>query len=334
MDLSIVIVNWNGLKVLRACLHSVFANAAGLELEVILVDNASKDGSVDAVRADFPRVKILENSKNLGFAAANNQAFRMAEGRYTLLLNNDTVILQNSLRKCVEYLDQNPNIGVVGCRVEFPDRSFQTSCYRFNEPTELIWSGLLPLGSVFNERLCRGRYWGKQFTTPVDVDAIAGCFFMVRAEVISQVGGFDEDFFMYGEDEEWCSRIKRAGWRIVYFPGATIIHIHRYSSSQARRALRRIECLSPVLVLHKRRGPLVAWYANLILLVGVLVRLPFWIAVDLRHILRGTAQEGLIASRFAALKVHLEGLFKQVWLEGLPSSQQQTIAQRHSTAQL
>ena len=162
-----------------------------------------------------------------------------------------------------------------------------------------------------------GRYWGRQFAEPTEVDVVAGCFMLVRREVIANVGGFDEDFFMYGEDEEWRSRIKGAGWRVVYFPEATVIHFHRFSSRQIRRAPRAIECMSPVLVLHKRRGPLIAWFANLILLAGFVIRMPVWLVMDATHIWKGTAQNGLFTSRFAAFAAHLKGLVWPVWLPRL-----------------
>jgi GT2 family glycosyltransferase len=137
MDLSIVIVNWNGLAVLRNCLRSIFEKPQGLAFEVIVVDNASHDASVEVVQREFPQVIILRNQQNLGFAAANNQAFAVARGRYILLLNNDTLVLEDTLAKSVLYLDANPGVGALGCRIEYPDRSFQTSCYRF---TNLCWS--------------------------------------------------------------------------------------------------------------------------------------------------------------------------------------------------
>jgi GT2 family glycosyltransferase len=314
MDLSIVIVNWNGLAVLRECLNSIFGAAQGIEFEVIVVDNASQDDSVAVLQREFPQVVILRNQQNRGFAAANNQAFAVARGRHVLLLNNDTLVLPGAFQKSVKYMDDNPRVGALGCRVEFPDRSFQTSCFRFTNLLELFMVRLLPLGSVGRERLNIGRYWGRQFAQPTEVDVVAGCYMLVRREVISTVGGLDEDFFMYGEDEEWCSRIKRAGWRIVYFPAATIIHIHRFSSRQARRAPRVMECMSPVLVLYKRRGLVVAWCANWILLGGVIIRLPFWFVIDAVHVFWGTAQKGLLGSRFAALAAHLKGIVWPVWL--------------------
>ena len=320
MDLSIIIVNWNGMAVLRPCLESIFGCPQGIRFEVIVVDNASRDESVATIEREFPQVVIVRNQQNLGFAAANNQAFELARGRHVLLLNNDTLLLPGALAKSVGYLDGHPQAGALGCRVEFPDRSFQTSCYRFTGLLELLMVRLLPLGSVANERLNYGRYWGRQFREPTEVDVVAGCFLVVRRETIASVGNLDEDFFMYGEDEEWCSRIKQAGSRIIYFPGATIIHVHRFSSRQARRALRVIECLSPVLVLHKRRGPVIAWLANLILLAGVILRLPFWLLLDAIHVWRGTAQKGLVRSRFAALQVHLKGTVWPVWVPRVAKS--------------
>ncbi len=314
MDLSIAIVNWNGLAVLRSCLASIFGTSQGIQFEVIVVDNASHDESVAVVETEFPQVQILRNRQNLGFAAANNQAFAVARGRYVLLLNNDTVVLNGALAKSVRYLDDNSDVGALGCRVEYPDRSFQTSCYRFSSLLELFMVRLLPLGSVGGERLDMGRYWGRQFNEPTEVDGVAGCFMLVRCEVIEGVGGLDEDFFMYGEDEEWCSRIKRAGWRVIYFPDSTIIHLHRFSSGRARRALSVIESMSSVLVLHKRCGPLTAWLANVILLLGVLVRFPVWLLIYSLHASRGTAKKDIMHSRFAALAAHLEGIARPVWL--------------------
>ena len=314
MDLSIIIVNWNGETVLRDCMASIYEFDHAVAFEVIVVDNASTDDSVAMVRREFSQARVLCNFRNLGFAAGNNRGFALARGRHVLLLNSDTRVLPGSLDESVKYLDSHPDIGVLGCRVVFPDGSFQTSCYRFADPMVMVMARLLPLGSVANERLNYGRYWARQFTEPTDVDVVAGCFMVVRREIINRLGGLDEDFLMYGEDEEWCDRIKRGGWRVVYFPGATIIHIHRFSSRKARRALRVIECMSPMLVLHKRRGHATAWLGNLVMLTAMMVRMPVWLVLDAVHLLRGSAQKDLLHSRFAALAAHLKGIFQAVWL--------------------
>lgn len=325
MKLSIIIVNWNGKPVLEDCLTSIYSNRPAFSFEVIVVDNDSRDDSVGMIQTLFPEVYVVRNAQNLGFAAGNNRGFAVARGRYVLLLNNDTIVLPGALEDSVQFLDDHSDIGALGCRVEFPDRRFQTSCYRFNDPLVLFMTRLLPLGSIAHERLNYGRYWACQFSCPTDVDCVAGCFMMVRREVLDRVGVLDEDFFMYGEDEEWCARIRARGWRIVYFPMATIIHIHRFSSGQARRALKIIECMSPMLVLHKRRGYFAAWMGNLVILAGTLLRMPVVLFIDLLHVMRGTAQSGLIGSRFAALTAYLRGLVRPIWLPAGQLSKPSTI---------
>lgn len=320
MDLSIIIVNWNGKGVLRDCLASIYDREQAVEFEVIVVDNASGDDSVDMVENHFPMVRVVRNSSNLGFAAANNRGFSIAGGRHVLLLNSDTLMLAGALEKSVTYLDDHPDIGVLGCRVEFPDRSFQTSCYRFSDPWVMFMARMLPLGSIANERLNFGRYQARQFDKPTDVDCVAGCFMAVRRKVIDGCGGLDEDFFMYGEDEEWCARIKRGGWRVVYFPGATIIHIHRFSSRRARRALRVIECMSPMLVLQKRRGQRVAWAGNLVMFGAMLVRMPAWVVMDAVQIFRGSPHKKMVQNRLVILLAHFNGIFSPVWLLPQPKA--------------
>jgi GT2 family glycosyltransferase len=314
MDLSIIIVNWNGKPVLEDCLRSIYLTRPTIKFEVIVVDNASRDDSVAMVMSEFSEVRLVCNSRNLGFAAGNNRGFEVACGRYLLLLNNDTIVLPSALDDSVRFMDRHADIGALGCRIEFPDRRFQTSAYRFNDPWVLFLGRLLPLGLIADQRLNPGRYWARQFSQPTNVDTVAGCFMMVRRDVLDNVGTLDEDFFMYGEDEEWCSRIKAGGWRIVYFPMATIIHIHRFSSGQGRRALKIVECMSPMLVLHKRRGHLAAWMGNLVLLAGMLLRMPIVVSIDLLHVMRGTAQDGLISSRFSVLSAHMKGVIWPVWL--------------------
>lgn len=314
MDLSIIIVNWNGRKVLRDCLISIYQRSHSVEFEVIVVDNASSDESVEMLLRNFPIVKVVSNPLNLGFAAGNNRGFTFARGRYILLLNSDTLVLAGTLDEPIKYMDAHSDIGVLGCRVEFPDRSFQTSCYRFSDPWVMFMARLLPLGSVANERLNVGRYMGRQFDQPTDVDCVAGCFMVVRREVIDGCGDLDEDFFMYGEDEEWCARIKQGGWRVVYFPDAIVIHVHRFSSRQARRILRVIECMSPMLVLHKRRGYGVAWVGNLVMACAMLVRMPAWVVIDIVHIFRGRPRQEMLQNRILILMKHLNGIFKPVWL--------------------
>lgn len=314
VDVTVAIVTWNGLRVLEPCLRSLFSTQQSVTFEVIVVDNASSDGTVEFVRSSFPSVRIIENAENRGFAAANNQAFAIAQGRNVLLLNNDTLVFDESIAQVSRYLDATPSAGAVGCRVEFPDGSFQTSCYRFTGLRQLALCAVLPFGSIFDERLNWGRYFAKQFERPTPVDVIAGCYLMTRRAVLESIGGLNETFFMYGEDEEWCWRLRQAGFQAVYFPAARIIHIHRFSSTAGKgRVPRQAEALFPVLLLAMRGRPASAWLANLLLLIGRLLRFP---VVALRSLVGRQAGQRPSKAALAAARVirfHLVEAVKPSW---------------------
>lgn len=318
MDLSIVIVNWNGLAVLRNCLGSIFASPQGIRFEVIVVDNASHDDSTATIEREFPQVVILRNQQNLGFAAANNQAFALARGRCVLLLNNDTLVLPGALAESVRYLDGHPQVGALGCRVEYPDGSFQSSYYRVHDLWDLLTTRLLPFDLVPKNRLNRSRYWGKIFSQPQEVEVVAGCFFLVRRQVIDEVGLLDEDFFMYGEEEEWCFRIRQNGWKIIYHPGVRIIHLHGFSARKARKAMNLITRKSPLLVLEKTQGVWAAWTGNIFMMTGALIRLPLWLLGDMVKGKQMDSISTLVRGRMTVLRFHLAGLFRPVWRQRLP----------------
>jgi GT2 family glycosyltransferase len=233
-DLTIIIVNWNTRELLANCLHSIFAHDQGVTLEVIVVDNASHDKSADTVRGEFPQVHLIANNENVGFARANNQALLLAKSRHVLLLNSDTVVLPGALPKLVTYLDEHLQVGVVGPRLLNPDGTFQRSC----------WRGFPSLSSAFVDAFYLWRLVPRSQLVqsselldalgdePVEVDHVLGACMMVRNEVIQQVGGMDEDFFLFSEETEWCYRIKEAGWKICFLPAAKIIHFGQQSVHQ------------------------------------------------------------------------------------------------------
>ena len=223
MDLSIIIVNWNTREMLRDCLQSVYDQLGKLEAEVWVVDNASEDGSAEMVASAFPQVRLIRNVQNRGFAAANNQALLRAEGRHVLLLNSDTLVLGEVLSASVAYLDATPQVGAMGCRVLNRDGSLQITCSR---SPSLLNLGLQTLGlnrlpSAFFDRYQMTRWDRKEAR---EVDVISGCYLMLRREVLSQVGLLDEGFFFYGEETDWCRRIKRAGHALMLAPVGEIIH--------------------------------------------------------------------------------------------------------------
>lgn len=237
LDLSIIIVSWNVRDLLRECLVSVDAGRRELELEVIVVDSASSDGSTEMVANEFPWVKIVPEMENVGFSRGNNLGISQAKGRHLLLLNPDTQLKAGALSQMVDYLDSKPAIGALGPKLLFPDGSIQSSRRRF--PTlatgffESTW-----LQSIAPRSLLRNYYVLDRPDDAVsEVDWVMGACLLVRREACEEVGPLDEGYFMYSEEMEWQRRIKDAGWKVVYYPTARVIHHEGKSSEQvvARR---------------------------------------------------------------------------------------------------
>lgn len=230
--LSILIVNWNVRDLLRDCLRSIERGRGALEVEVIVVDSASGDDSVAMVAAEFPWVTLRPQSENVGFPRGNNIALAEARGDHLLLLNPDTVVLDDALTVMVAYLEKNPEVGAVGPQLLNPDGSVQSSRRRF--PT--LATGFFE--STWLEGVAPGvlrRYYALDLPDDrmADVDWLVGACIMVPRGVYEQIGGLDEAYFMYSEELDWCRRIKEAGWRVVYHPGARVVHHVGKSSEQA-----------------------------------------------------------------------------------------------------
>lgn len=232
-DLSIVIVSWNVRDLLANCLNTIDRGRGELDLEVIVVDAGSVDGSPDMVQEQFAWIQLVAESENVGFPRGNNIGINRAYGRHVMLLNPDTEVIGDALSQLVAYLDQHPNVGVVSGMLRNPDGSIQSSRRRF--PTfktavfESTWFEPYAPKSLLRD------YYAEDLPLdePVDVDWLTGASLMVRREVIDQVGLMDEAYFMYSEELDWCRRIKDAGWRIVFLPTAEIIHHVGKSSEQA-----------------------------------------------------------------------------------------------------
>jgi GT2 family glycosyltransferase len=232
MDLSIVIVNWNSAALLRDCLRSIYATASALEFEVIVIDNASFDGSELMVRREFPAVRFIQSDQNLGFAGANNVAFTHSSGRNVLFLNPDTEITGNALSLMCTTLDAIPDAGAVGCRLLNSDLSLQTSCVQafpslLNQTLDFEFlQHLFPNSSLWGTRSLYARN-----SQAAAVDIISGACLMIRRIVFEQVGQFSTDYFMYAEDMDLCYQANRAGWRNYFVGDATVIHHGGRSSS-------------------------------------------------------------------------------------------------------
>jgi GT2 family glycosyltransferase len=225
IDLSVVIVAWNAMHYLELCLDSLANDPPRRSMEVLVVDNASADGTIEMVETKFPWVKLIKSKENLGFSKGNNVAIRQCRGRYIALVNPDVIVFPGCLDALANFLDENPRVGNVGPRVFNPDMSQQSTCRRF--PT--LWNNVC--SATHLENIFRGRrfFAGEHmFYFPHDrklaVEVIVGCFSMIRREAFDGVGLLDEDLFMYGDDVDWCRRAKNAGWQVMFYPDAQAIH--------------------------------------------------------------------------------------------------------------
>lgn len=225
MDISVVIVAWNAKHYVELCLESLTKAPPRRSMEIIVVDNASADGTAEMIEARFPQVKLIRSRENLGFAKGNNVAIRQCQGRYIALVNPDVIVFPDCLDALADFLDQNPKVGNVGPRVFNPDMTQQSTCRR--SPT--LWNNFCSatgLASAFKtSRIFAGEHmWFFPHDRTLPVDVLVGCFSMIRRETFNQVGLLDEDLFMYGDDVDWCRRCWKAGWEVVFFPGARAIH--------------------------------------------------------------------------------------------------------------
>jgi len=233
VDLSIIIVNHNTQDLLLTLLNSLKLSEVGsYRLETIVVDNASNDKSRELLKQSYPQVKLIVNSQNLGFAMANNQGLRQAQGRYLLLLNSDTVVEKETIRTMIEFMDSHSEFGVATCRVELSNGQLDPACHRGFPTVWVAVSYFVGLEKLFPKSKLFSQYhqgWKKKDIIH-EVEVISGAFFMLRREVIEKVGLLDEGFFMYGEDVDWCMRIHQAGFRIAFVPVTKITHVKGQSA--------------------------------------------------------------------------------------------------------
>ncbi|HEY9857131.1 MAG TPA: glycosyltransferase family 2 protein [Stenomitos sp.] len=251
--LSIIVVNWNTREVLRRCLESVQAETL-TPFELWVVDNGSTDGSPEMVAADFPDVHLIANHENLGFAAANNQALVQAKGRYHLLLNSDTLVLDHALDRMVGFMENHPEVGAIGSRLLNADYTLQPSAHNFYSTLGSLVENKL-VGLFWTQKKANTRflsYWDHSSTR--QVDWVTGACLMVRQEVTETVGLLDESFFMYGEEIDWQMRMAKAGYPVWYLHAAEIIHLGGASSARVPDRMRKQEYRSRQILIDKHYG--------------------------------------------------------------------------------
>lgn len=223
-ELSIIIVSWNVRQMLEHCLSSIKKNLT-LNYEVIIVDNNSSDQTKEMVQSKFPEFLLIANSRNIGFAAANNQALAQARGKWLLILNPDTVLFKETAENCLLYLKRNPEVGVLGCKILNPDLSLQPSCRNLPDLSSQLLillkvhhfkPGLKPLKKYFMADF--------KYQETREVEQVMGAFLMTKREVIEKAGFFDPNFFVWFEEVDFCKRVKKLGYKVIFFPEAKIIH--------------------------------------------------------------------------------------------------------------
>mgnify|MGYP003394275545 CR=1 FL=1 len=237
MDLSIVIVSYNTKELLLECLNSVRLATRKINTEVFVVDNDSKDGSPEMVAKDFKEVKLFANKQNLGFSKANNQALKKARGKYILVLNPDTQVLKDTLVKMIDFMNKNPDVAVSSCRVELANGSLDRDCRRHYPTPWRAFTHFSGLSQKFKGSKIFDQYYMGYLSEKKEheVDACVGAFMMVRKKAMDVVGLFDEDFFFYGEDLDWCFRFRQEGYKIVFTPITKIIH-HKGAASGMKQS--------------------------------------------------------------------------------------------------
>ncbi len=230
-SVSAIIVNWNTKDLLRECLRSLLQFAAPLLTDIIVVDNASVDGSAEMVRREFPQVQLLANERNIGYAAANNQGAALARGRYLLLLNPDAQVRPDAVERLVTFAEAHPEAGLVAPKLVYPDGRCQPSLRSFPTPAALLFASL-GLDKLFPRSRLFGRYRMSWFTydRAVEVDQPMASAWLVRKEAWEHVGGMDETMPIFFNDVDFCWRVKKAGWRIYFLPDAVVVHHHGAST--------------------------------------------------------------------------------------------------------
>ncbi|MDP4177086.1 MAG: glycosyltransferase family 2 protein [Bacillota bacterium] len=256
---SIILVNWNTKELLKNCINSIIAETKKISYEIIVVDNNSTDGSLEMIEKQFiDKIVLIKNHENRGFAAANNQALKIAKGQFILMLNSDTIVLDNAVEKTINYLKNDTRIGLAGCKLLNADNTLQYSCYNFNS---IIRAFLFKTKFIeFISKSTRYKYEGLitsfDYNENIEVDYVCGAYMLFSREVYEKVGLLDENFFMYAEEADFCSRIKKNGYKVMFFSQASIIHYGGGSSKRINIISENRRIISRLLFIKKQKGTL------------------------------------------------------------------------------
>ena len=229
MNLSIIILSFNTKDILDNCLKSILKNSKEIDMEIIVIDNHSTDGSPEFISMNYPNIILIENDSNEGFSKANNQGIKIAKGKYILLLNSDTLVEKDSLKDLVNFMESHKEIGVVGPQLLNTDHSKQASVGRFPDLLSVFIM-------LFFEHWQQNRFVRTSFDKLTEADWVMGAALMIRKNILEKTGLLDENIFMYYDEVEWCYRIKKAGFKVYYYPKPKIVHLWQKSSQSGREA--------------------------------------------------------------------------------------------------
>jgi len=285
-DISVVIVTYNCRALVESCIDSLAAEVADVgtdRVEIIVVDNGSNDGTIEALQSHPLGIRLIESDSNTGFAAANNKALQVAKGRFFLLLNPDTVVRPGTLRGALDEISRRPEVGVLGVKLVLPDGSLDHACKRgFPSPAAALGyflrlDHLMPSGS----KLAGYRRGALEPDEEASVDAISGAFMLVRRETVNEVGLLDEGYWMYSEDLDWCARFRRAGWKVLYWPGGEVLHIK--GGSGGHRSFRTNLAFHQGMIRFHRLHGRSSWPVNAAVATGVWLRFGLSLGTGMVH---------------------------------------------------
>jgi len=258
LDISVVIVSYNTIELTKKALGLLLNSLHNYKMEVVIVDNASKDHSAEILRNEYPNIRLIENKDNVGFGRANNQALPYINSRYVLLLNTDAFVEPDTIAKTVQYMDANPQCGILGVKFLGRDGELQPSCRFFPTPWN-IFLNRTGLKRIFkNVRLVDDMVW--DHSTIRNCDWVPGCYYLIRKDVIDQIGLFDPRYFLYYEEIDHCFSAKKAGWHVTFFPYTTVVHLGGESAksegeiTEAGRQIESLQIESELLYFRKNYG--------------------------------------------------------------------------------
>jgi N-acetylglucosaminyl-diphospho-decaprenol L-rhamnosyltransferase len=294
LDISVIIVSYNTIEMTKRALSHLFASLHDFEMEVIIIDNDSKDQSADVLRHKYPNITLIENKKNVGFGRANNQALPYINSRYILLLNTDAFVERGTIAKTVQYMDANPQCGILGVKCLGSDGELQPSCRFFPTPWNIFLSRTGLKRFFKRAKMVDDISW--DHASVRDCDWVPGCYYLVRKEVIDQIGLFDPRYFLYYEEVDHCFTAKNAGWHVTYFPYTSVVHLggeSAKSEGEITSSGRQIESLkieSELLYFRKNHG-----------LITVIVNVFLITLADSIQILKDMVKLRLLRGRFVHL---------------------------------